>query len=330
MGYSNFLESLKTFKNAQNKSKCVPHSLAINQAMKNSFQIHFVSPSSFLPWYHQAKQQAVQYQVGPEELDWLVLSYLDLDKLSLRLDQITCTSEQLKTLQVLWQKRLTERIPVQYLLGKAPWRSFWLEVTPAVLIPRPETELLVDLALDFLHTRVDPHILDLGTGSGAIALGIAHAKPRAHCTAIDRSPEALAIARKNAHTLGCEINYLEGHWFSPLGTPEARFDAILSNPPYIPSATVESLDLEVRQHEPRLALDGGTDGLSAIRILVEQGWSWLKPGGLWLVELMVNQAPVVMDLLAANGHYQEIQAHRDLDGIERFVSAKRILIDEGT
>ncbi|MGA7952593.1 MAG: peptide chain release factor N(5)-glutamine methyltransferase [Gloeobacterales cyanobacterium] len=289
-----------------------------------------MSPSSFLPWYHQAKQNAIRHQVGPEELDWLVLGYLDLDKLSLRLGQITCTSEQLKTLQILWQKRLTERIPVQYLLGKTPWRSFWLEVTPAVLIPRPETELLVDLALDFLYSLSSSHILDLGTGSGAIALAIAHEAVSVHCTAIDRSPEALAVARKNAHALGYEINFLEGDWFSPLGTPEAHFDAILSNPPYIPSATVESLDIEVRQYEPQLALDGGTDGLSAIRILIEQGWPWLKPEGLWLVELMVNQAPMVMDLLAANGHYQEIQSHRDLTGIERFVSAKRISIDEGT
>jgi release factor glutamine methyltransferase len=298
--------------------------------MTDSSKSDPIVPSSFLIWYHQAKQEAVQHQVDPEELDWLVLGYLDRDKLSLRLGQITCTAEQLKTLQALWQKRLTEKIPVQYLLGKAPWRSFWLEVTPAVLIPRPETELLVDLALDFLHTRVDPHVLDLGTGSGAIALGISHAAARVHCTAIDRSPEALAIARKNADALGCEINFLEGDWFSPLGPPKARFDAMLSNPPYIPSATVESLDIEVRQHEPRLALDGGTDGLSAIRILVEQGWPWLKPGGLWLVELMVDQAPRVMDLLAANGHYQEIQAHRDLAGIERFVSAKRIPINEET
>ncbi len=289
--------------------------------------------SFFHSWYHQAQQNAVQHRVSIEELDWLILGYLNLDKLSLRLGQIPCTAEQLKALQVLWQRRLTEKIPVQYLLGKAPWRSFWLEVTPAVLIPRPETELLVDLALDFLHNRANPHILDLGTGSGAIALAIAYESASVHCTAIDRSLEALAIAQKNAYALGCEINFLEGDWFSPLktsGTPEASFDAILSNPPYIPSATIESLDIEVRQHEPRLALDGGTDGLNAIRILVEQGWSWLKPGGLWLVELMVNQAPMVMDLLAANGHYQEIQAHRDLAGIERFVSAKRSLINEGT
>jgi release factor glutamine methyltransferase len=301
--------------------KVCPHPLS-TPSMTDSSKSNPIVPSSFFVWYHQAQQDAEQYQVGLEELDWLVLGYLDLDKLSLRLGQISCTSEQLKALQILWQRRLTEKIPVQYLLGKAPWRSFWLKVTPAVLIPRPETELLVDLALDFLHTRTDPHILDLGTGSGAIALGISH-EARAHCTAIDRSPEALEVARNNAHALGCEIHFLEGDWFSPLGIPEARYDAILSNPPYIPSETVESLDIEVREHEPRLALDGGMDGLSAIRILVEQGWLWLKPGGLWLVELMVNQAPMVMNLLAANGHYQEIQAHRDLTGIERFVSAKR-------
>jgi release factor glutamine methyltransferase len=315
--------------------KACPHPLSTQSMTDSSHSSKSdpIVPSSFSIWYHQAQQDAVQYQVGLEELDWLVLGYLDLDKLSLRLGQITCTSEQVETLHGLWQKRLVEKIPVQYLLGKAPWRSFWLEVTPAVLIPRPETELLVDLALDFLRTRVESHILDLGTGSGAIALGVAYEETSVHCTAIDRSPEALGVARRNAQALSCEIKFLEGDWFAPLqtsGTPEAHFDAMLSNPPYIPSLTVESLDLEVRQHEPRLALDGGTDGLSAIRILVDQGWTWLKPGGLWLVELMVNQAPRVMDLLAVNGHYQEIQAHRDLAGIERFVSAKRTPFNEGT
>jgi release factor glutamine methyltransferase len=295
--------------------------------MTDSSKSQQTLPSSFSAWYHQAQQEAVQYQVNPEELDWFVLGYLDLDKLSLRLGQVACSSEQLETLQVLWQKRLTERIPVQYLLGKAPWRSFWLAVTPAVLIPRPETELLVDFALDFLRGRLEPQVLDLGTGSGAVVLGIAHELPTAQCTSIDCSPEALAIARRNAHALGCAVNFLEGDWFSPLetlGIAKAHFDAILSNPPYIPSAAVASLELEVRQHEPQLALDGGNDGLSAIRILVEQGWLWLKPGGLWLVELMVGQAPIVIDLLAANGHYTEIQARRDLEGIERFVSAKRL------
>ena len=295
--------------------------------MTDSYQSQRALPASFSAWYHQAKQDTVLYQVNPEELDWLVLGYLEMDKLSLRLGQIFCSAEQLETLKVLWQRRLIERIPVQYLLGKAPWRSFWLAVTPAVLIPRPETELLVDLALDFLRDRLEPQILDLGTGSGAIALGIAYELLTAQCTAIDRSLEALAVARRNAQDLGCAVNFLEGDWFSPLetsGIPHTYFDAVLSNPPYIPSATVASLDLEVRQHEPQLALDGGNDGLSAIRILVEQGWLWLKPGGLWLVELMVDQAPMVTDLLAANGHYTEIQAHRDLEGIERFVSAKRL------
>jgi release factor glutamine methyltransferase len=186
---------------------------------------------------------------------------------------------------------------------------------------------LVDLALDFLHGRSEPQVLDLGTGSGAIACAIAQALPTARCIAIDRSSEALEVARRNAQKLGCAVNFLEGDWFSPLetsGLPHASFDALLSNPPYIPSAMVASLELEVRHHEPQLALDGGKDGLSAIRILAEQGWLWLKPGALWLVELMVDQAPMVIDLLAANGHYTEIQAHRDLEGIERFVSAKRI------
>ncbi len=293
--------------------------------MTDSYQSQQTLPSSFSAWYHQAKQDSVQYQVNSEELDWLILGYLDLDKLSLRLGQISCSAEQLETLKVLWQRRLIERTPIQYLLGKAAWRSFWLAVTPAVLIPRPETELLVDLTLDFLHDRSEPQVLDLGTGSGAIALGIAHELPIAQCTAIDRSPEALAVARRNAQDLGCAVNFLEGDWFSPLktsGIPKAHFDAVLSNPPYIPSATVASLELEVRQHEPQLALDGGDDGLNAIRILVEQGWLWLKPGGLWLVELMVDQAPMVIDLLIANGHYTDIQVHRDLEGIERFVSAK--------
>jgi release factor glutamine methyltransferase len=103
--------------------------------MTNSSKGRRTFPSSFSAWYHQAQQEAVQEHVNPEELDWFVLVYLDLDKLTLRLGQVACSSEQLDILQTLWQRRLTERIPVQYLLGKAPWRSFWLAVTPAVLIP---------------------------------------------------------------------------------------------------------------------------------------------------------------------------------------------------
>ena len=282
----------------------------------------------FWTWYDEARQQAIEQRVPGGELDWLLVEWAGIDRLTLRLrDGKIQLQVSLEQLDRLWQQRLIDRVPVQYLAGVVGWRNFRLHVSPAVLIPRPETELIIDLAgeLTAVHHQLRRGIwVDLGTGSGAIALALAEMMPEAVIWAIDRSAAALEIAELNVLRIGLEkqIQFAQGDWFAPLAQLAGHIAGMVSNPPYIPSAEVLALDPEVTQHEPHSALDGGSDGLDCLRHLVEAAPHYLMPGGLWLVELMAGQAPAVMDLLRANGHYCNIAAHRDLAGIDRFVSAQ--------
>jgi release factor glutamine methyltransferase len=289
-----------------------------------------ISGLTLWQWRSQAKQSALAADVSPGEVDWLLQALTGLDRLSLRLDSFKTQDVDLKVsfleLQQLWQKRLKERVPVQYLVGFAPWRQFTLTVSPAVLIPRPETEELIDWAI--ASARLDPalqtgHWADLGTGSGAIAIGLADALPNATLHAVDRSPEALAIAQYNAQNLGFSdrIRFYQGSWLEPFSFLKGKLAGLVSNPPYIPSQTVLTLEPEVMNHEPHLALDGGADGLDCIRHLVETAPDYLQPGGVWMIEMMAGQAEVVRDLLKQQKQYDRIITHRDLAGIERFTIA---------
>jgi release factor glutamine methyltransferase len=228
----------------------------------------------------------------------------------------------------LWQRRLLERVPVQYLTGVAHWRDFSLKVTPAVLIPRPETELLIDLAVDAVKSysvNRKSDWVDLGTGSGAIAIGLASELTNATVYAVDCCSEALAVARQNAENLGfgSRVNFYQGLWWEPLGFLKGKVSGMVSNPPYIPSSTVLTLQPEVLKHEPHLALDGGLDGLDCIRHLVETAPDYLESGGVWLVEMMAGQAEAVADMLQSHGSYGEVQIFSDLAGIDRFALAYR-------
>lgn len=282
----------------------------------------------FWTWYEGARQQAIEQRVPAGELDWLLVEWAGIDRLSLRLrDRAVTLRVSLEELDRLWQRRLADRVPVQYLAGVVGWRNFQLQVSPAVLIPRPETELIIDLAWEL--TAVQHHLrrgiwVDLGTGSGAIALALAEMMPDATIWAIDRSAAALAVAQLNAARIGLadHLQFAQGDWFAPLTQLAGRIAGMVSNPPYIPSAEVLALEPEVTRHEPHTALDGGADGLDCLRHLVTTAPHYLRPGGLWLVELMAGQAPAVIDLLRANGQYDNIAAHRDLAGIDRFVSAQ--------
>ena len=285
-------------------------------------------------WRSAARQQSIAANVPTEEVDWLLRELTGLDRLTLRLafssDKPVTLPISLAELTQLWQRRLHDRVPVQYLTGIAPWRQFTLQVSPAVLIPRPETELLIDLALKSSPTpplphSPTPHWADLGTGSGAIALGLATAFPTAHIHAVDRSPAALAIAQTNtiANGLGDRIQFYTGSWLQPLAHLKGRLDGLVSNPPYIPSQMVRSLQPEVTQHEPHLALDGGADGLDCVRELINTAPDYLRSGGVWLVELMAGQAAAVAELLQQQGSYRQIRIHPDLAGLDRFVVAYR-------
>ena len=284
-------------------------------------------------WRQQARQQAEAAGIPISEVDWLLQTLAGLDRLTLRLGAFkdgpnVKLARSLSDLTVLWQRRISERVPVQYLAGTAPWRHFLLQVSPAVLIPRPETELLIDLVAAAAAGQTglaQGHWADLGTGSGAIAIGLADALPQAIVHAVEQSDAALAIARANASAVGVgdRIQLYHGSWFEPLTALTGNLSGMVSNPPYIPTAMLSDLQPEVAQHEPPAALDGGEDGLDCIRHLVTTAPTYLQSGGLWLVELMAGQAAAVAQLLTAAGSYKNIQIHADLAGIERFVLAYR-------
>ena len=293
-----------------------------------------VSGLDLWQWQQQAKQRAIAEGIPQAEVDWLLQEIAELDRLTLRLetfkDRATLPLKvSLLELDQLWQRRLEEKVPVQYLVGVVPWRNFVLTVSPAVLIPRPETECLIDLAkLAAKGNTVlnQGNWLDLGTGSGAIAIGLADEFPDASIHAVDFSLEALTLAQENAKNCGVgdRIQFYQGSWFEPIQHLKGKVAGLVSNPPYIPKTIIAELQPEVRLHEPHLALDGGDDGLDCIRHLVSLAPGYLISGGIWLIEMMAGQAAAVTELLNQQGCYYNIQIHKDLAGIDRFALAYRV------
>ena len=204
--------------------------------------------------------------------------------------------------------------PVAYLTGSRGFHALELRVNPGVLIPRPETEVLVELALQRIPVDADCAVADLGTGSGAIALAIAHARPHAHVLATDVSEVALEVARGNAERLRIgNVEFRQGNWCAALGT--ARFAVIASNPPYVAAGDPYLHEGDLR-FEPPLALSPGIDGLSAIRSIVRDARRHLQPRGWLLVEHGFEQGEGVREIFAAHG-YAEVFTERDLEGRER-------------
>ncbi|NMF84959.1 peptide chain release factor N(5)-glutamine methyltransferase [Nodosilinea sp. P-1105] len=291
-----------------------------------------VSGQALWDWWQMARTQATTAGVNPQELDWLLRAVSELDGLALRLGQFRHQPQvplkmSLEDLNRLWQQRLGDRRPIQYLVGETPWRDMTLAVSTAVLIPRPETELIVDIAVQAVVAGGDrtAHLqqglwVDLGTGSGAIALGLARALPHIRVLAVDLSPAALAVAKENVqrYNLGDRITLVQGSWFAPLTAYRGKLRAVVSNPPYIPSAVLPTLQPEVIDHEPTAALDGGDDGLRAIQTLIHQAPGYLVPGGLWLVEMMAGQGAAVQTRLHQQGDYWGVDIIKDLAGRDRF------------
>ncbi len=207
--------------------------------------------------------------------------------------------------------------PIAYLVGHREFYGREFAVTPDVLIPRPETELLVDLAKAKLAAGKTATILDLGTGSGCIAVTLALELPAARVTAIDASSAALAVARRNAESLGADVEFLLSDWFAAL--PARRFDLIVANPPYVAAGDPHLTEGDLR-FEPLAALTDHADGLAAIRRIIASAPSWLVDGGWLLLEHGYDQGPSVRALLAAAG-FARIEQHRDLAGIVRASAA---------
>ena len=212
---------------------------------------------------------------------------------------------------VAWVERRAAGEPLAYLVGEAEFRGRVFQVSPAVLIPRPETEVLIELALEKLAGRAAADVVDLGTGSGIVAVSLALECPVATVSAVDLSPGALAVARNNAGRLGAKVDFHEGDWFAPLAS--RRFDLIVSNPPYVAEGDPH---LRTLIHEPLSALTSGADGLDDIRTIVAQAPTRLAPGGWLLLEHGYDQAEAVQALLVAHGFVQ-VQSRNDLAGIAR-------------
>jgi release factor glutamine methyltransferase len=220
-------------------------------------------------------------------------------------------------------KRRANAEPVAYLVGQREFFSLSFRVTPEVLIPRPDTETLVLEILDETKSRSSTKMLDLCTGSGCVAVSVAKNSPSVNVTATDISPAAIAIARENAerHHVSDRVELLESDLFSaiPAGT---KFDVIASNPPYVAAAEIETLDKEVAVHEPRLALDGGADGMDILKKIITAAPEFSVPGGLLLLEFASEQAEALVKFAEAHGAYEKISVREDLGKRPRVLKAR--------
>jgi release factor glutamine methyltransferase len=255
--------------------------------------------------------------LGVDRLDaqWLLAWVLGRDSSWLIChDDDQLNPDELQRYRTLVQRRAAGE-PYAYLIGEREFHGLTLQVSPAVLVPRPDTEILVDWALELLSLGVpgspQPEVIDLGTGSGAIALAVKHRHPAALVTALDTSPEALAVARGNAQRLGLSIELQQSDWWQAVA--HRRFGLALSNPPYIAG---QDEHLSALRFEPMLALSPGGDGLGAIRDLLAGAPEQLLPGAWMLIEHGWDQAPAVQALMRQAG-FSDVATRSDLGGLAR-------------
>ena len=261
------------------------------------------------------------------EAVWILESVLGLDRLMLHLRKNEAVEEPSRSYAMALFKRRASREPLQYVLGTQEFCGLDFQVTPDVLIPRSETELLVEVVRQKCADISEALIADIGTGSGCVAIALARALPEATLYATDCSPQALALAQENAKRHGVQnrVTFLTGNLLDPiqlLGL-QGHLDAIVSNPPYISDANLATLQPEIRLFEPRLALDGGNDGLVFHRRLVREAANFLKSDGLLAIEVGQGQARHVSGLAQDGENYYNVQTFLDMASIERVISARK-------
>ncbi len=255
------------------------------------------------------------------DAEWLLANVLNCTRLDLYLQFERILTPDERTQYREFVQRRTQREPVQYILGQAEFRGLVFQVTPDVLIPRPETELLVDAVLENIAGRPDKHlrVLDIGTGSGCIAVSVAKESPLTEVWAMEVSPEALKVARGNAASHGAEIHFLQQDIFQPFVEKMPRFDIVVSNPPYVAPVEKEILPPEVKNYEPSAALFTPGDGLNFYRQFIKIAPEILAPEGFFILEMGYEKSNLINNLFTGNGYQTQIK--KDYANIERILIA---------
>tara|TARA_B100000700_G_scaffold271317_1_gene314046 strand:+ start:989 stop:1870 length:882 start_codon:yes stop_codon:yes gene_type:complete len=258
------------------------------------------------------------------DFDWLLdmsagISWTKLQKIIMDPEVCILLEASIEELEIIWVSHLKEHIPLQYLISKCPWRDFELEVTSAALIPRQETELMIEFALEKVKNSDFGRWADLGTGAGPLAIALAKSLPDWNGHAVDISQGALKLAKRNLNSLVPEskVEFCLGNWWEPLSLWWGSFDLVLSNPPYIPSKLIEDLEPVVKKHEPRVSLDGGDDGMKASKEIIIGAIKGLSKGGWLILEHHHDQSESITNFMKQCG-MEEVTYEKDLNGINRY------------
>ena len=263
------------------------------------------------------------------DFDWLLdihagVSWSKLQTIILNPENFISLEISIEELEVIWQSHLKFQVPLQYLISKCPWRDFELEVSPEALIPRQETEFLIDFGLKKVSNIDFGRWADLGTGSGPIAVSLAKSLPNWNGHASDISNDALDLAKRNLKSIvpNAKVRFSLGDWWEPLRRWWGSFNLVLSNPPYIPSDLVEELEPVVKNYEPRIALDGGDDGMNSSRKIIIGASNALAKGGWLILEHHYDQSEKIIDVMKNVG-MEEVSFEKDLSGIKRYAICRK-------
>ena len=286
---------------------------------------NFIAGKTFLEW----RKKMILKGGKKVDFDWLLdigagVSWSKLQNIILNPEQ--CFSLEIPTeeIEVIWESHLQDQTPLQYLISKCPWRDFELEVSAEALIPRQETEFLIDFALKKVINFNFGRWADLGTGSGPLAIALAQSLPNWKGHAVDISKDALGLARRNLKSLApnAKVKFSLGDWWQPLQKWLGSFDLVLSNPPYIPSDLIGELEPVVKNHEPRIALDGGEDGMIASKKIIIGASHGLAKGGWLILEHHYDQSDKIIKFMKDIG-MEEVTFEKDLNGIKRFAICRK-------
>ena len=285
----------------------------------------YIKGNTFLQW----RKEMILKGGRKVDFDWLIdfaagISWSELQNIILNPDNFFSLGIPTEELEAIWHSHLKDQIPLQYLISKCPWRDFELEASVGALIPRQETELLIDLALKKVANLNYGRWADLGTGSGPLAISLAQSLPDWEGHAVDISKDALQLAQRNLKSLvpNTNVKFSLGDWWEPLKRFWGSFDLVLSNPPYIPSDLIGDLEPVVKNHEPLIALDGGTDGMFASKQIIIGALNGLAKGGWLILEHHYDQSEKIIKFMKDIG-MEEVSFEKDLSGIKRYAICRK-------